>query len=213
MAIPAAKKPSNTRRIPKQKRSREKVEKILDCAAELMAENGADNVSTHAVASRAGIAVGSLYQFFPNIEMVKIALVERVMNKLFLNVLDTLDRCESSTLTDLTLAMIDSILSFYQQHQNIVRTIIVSRNSEAFIVVNEKMNERIVEAIVNYIRRHDKSMNEEDIKRKVEVSVAFGDAMMILVWSTKDKSERDKLVKEWKLLARVYAENIHQNPS
>lgn len=206
------KKLNNTRRIPKQKRSKERVERILDCAAELMRENGPDKVSTHAVAERAGMAVGSLYQFFPNIEIIKIALVERVMNQLFLNVLETLEECESSTLLDLTMAMIDSILSFYERNKDVVQTIIVSRHSEAFVLVNDKVNERVIEAIVNYIRRHDKTMKEDDIKRKVQVSVGFGDAMMVLVWSENDLSKRNKLVYEWKLLARTYAENLHSIP-
>ena len=54
------------RRQPQQKRSQERVEKILDAAAQIFDEVGFEAATTHAIASRADTAVGSLYQFFPD---------------------------------------------------------------------------------------------------------------------------------------------------
>ncbi len=54
------------RRQPKQQRSQERVEKILDAAAEIFDEVGFEAATTHAIAFRADTAVGSLYQFFPD---------------------------------------------------------------------------------------------------------------------------------------------------
>lgn len=54
------------RRQPKQKRGQERVEKILQAAAEVFAEVGYEAATTHAIAARARTAVGSLYQFFPD---------------------------------------------------------------------------------------------------------------------------------------------------
>lgn len=52
------------RRIPKQKRSRELVDRILTAAGELFAERGYAEINTNLVAKHAGVSVGSLYQFF-----------------------------------------------------------------------------------------------------------------------------------------------------
>ena len=57
---------SAMRRQPQQKRSKERVEKILDAAAEIFAEIGYDRATTHDIATRAETAIGSLYQFFPD---------------------------------------------------------------------------------------------------------------------------------------------------
>ena len=54
------------RRQPQQKRSQERVEKILDAAAIVFDEIGFEAATTHAIAKRANTAVGSLYQFFPD---------------------------------------------------------------------------------------------------------------------------------------------------
>ncbi|CAA9577555.1 Transcriptional regulator, AcrR family [uncultured Synechococcales cyanobacterium] len=65
------------RRVPRQRRSRERVERLLDAAAEVFAEAGYDAATTHLIAKRAGTAVGSFYQFFPDKRAVFRALEER----------------------------------------------------------------------------------------------------------------------------------------
>ena len=73
---------SPLRRQPQQKRSQARVEQILDAAAIVFNEVGFEAATTHAIASRAGTAVGSLYQFFPDKQAIFNALelrhVERV---------------------------------------------------------------------------------------------------------------------------------------
>src|ERR1700690_1046063 len=54
------------RRIPLQERSRARVLRILDAAAELFASVGYDAATTEEIAARARTSIGSIYQFFPN---------------------------------------------------------------------------------------------------------------------------------------------------
>lgn len=70
------------RRSPVQERSQRRVRAILDAAAELLAEVGYEHVTTSAIANRAGISVGSLYQFFANKEAVMQGLAELYLEEL-----------------------------------------------------------------------------------------------------------------------------------
>ncbi|WP_353116040.1 TetR family transcriptional regulator [Nitratidesulfovibrio sp.] len=54
------------RKQPKQVRSSELVGAILTAAAQVLAQEGAHRFTTARVAERAGVSVGSLYQYFPN---------------------------------------------------------------------------------------------------------------------------------------------------
>ncbi|UCL89455.1 TetR family transcriptional regulator [Pseudomonas sp. HS-18] len=56
----------STRKEPKQARSNDLVTAILDAAVQVLEKEGASRFTTARVAERAGVSVGSLYQYFPN---------------------------------------------------------------------------------------------------------------------------------------------------
>ncbi|WP_179221626.1 TetR/AcrR family transcriptional regulator [Inquilinus limosus] len=65
------------RRRPRQDRSREMVERILEAGRSLLQEVGFKGLTTIAIGERAGLSVGSLYQYFPNKEAVMLELARR----------------------------------------------------------------------------------------------------------------------------------------
>ena len=56
----------SSRRRPKQARSNDLVSAILQAAIQVLAKEGARRFTTPRVAERAGVSVGSIYQYFPN---------------------------------------------------------------------------------------------------------------------------------------------------
>src|ERR1700748_2218040 len=64
-------------RAPKRARGKQRVAELLQAAAEVFAEKGYEATTMTEIASRAGAAIGSLYQFFPS----KDALAEAVFNR------------------------------------------------------------------------------------------------------------------------------------
>ncbi|MFD8632995.1 TetR family transcriptional regulator [Streptomyces sp. NPDC059533] len=65
------------RRTPIQQRSADRLARILDACAELLDETGYENLSTRAVALRAGVPIGSVYRFFGNKRAMATALAHR----------------------------------------------------------------------------------------------------------------------------------------
>jgi AcrR family transcriptional regulator len=65
------------RRSPRQQRSRETVDAILEAAARVFGERGYAGGTTNRIAERAGVSVGSLYEYFPNKDAILVALAER----------------------------------------------------------------------------------------------------------------------------------------
>lgn len=55
---------------PRQSRSRATVEAILEAATEVLNREGYDETSTNKIAARAGVSIGSLYQYFPNKDVI-----------------------------------------------------------------------------------------------------------------------------------------------
>lgn len=70
------------RKLPQQDRSRITVEAILEATAHILTEEGYDKASTNRIAERAGVSIGSLYQYFPNKESLMAALMEQHSNEI-----------------------------------------------------------------------------------------------------------------------------------
>ncbi|WP_137990294.1 TetR/AcrR family transcriptional regulator [Streptomyces vilmorinianum] len=69
------------RRTPVQQRSAERLARILDACAELLEEAGYEQLSTRAVAVRAGVPIGSVYRFFGNKRAMADALAHRNLDR------------------------------------------------------------------------------------------------------------------------------------
>lgn len=69
------------RKRPLQRRSRETVRVILDAAAQVFERHGHAAGTTNRIAARAGVSVGSVYEYFPNKDAIVVALAERELDK------------------------------------------------------------------------------------------------------------------------------------
>jgi len=65
------------RKLPRQDRSRETVDALLEATSQVLVAEGYDHTSTNKIALKAGVSIGSLYQYFPNKESLVAALIER----------------------------------------------------------------------------------------------------------------------------------------
>ena len=67
------------RKKPAQSRAEFTVHALLEGAANILERHGLEGYTTNEIAARAGVSIGSLYQYFPNKDAVTIALIEREM--------------------------------------------------------------------------------------------------------------------------------------
>ncbi|MCW6509238.1 TetR/AcrR family transcriptional regulator [Lichenifustis flavocetrariae] len=65
------------RKLAHQERATRTVDAILEGAAHILEKLGFEGYTTNAIADRAGVSIGSLYQYFPNKDAVTLALIER----------------------------------------------------------------------------------------------------------------------------------------
>ena len=66
-----------SRKQPRQARSNDLVAAVLEAALQVLATEGAHRFTTTRVAEKAGVSVGSLYQYFPGKEALVAAVIER----------------------------------------------------------------------------------------------------------------------------------------
>jgi len=78
----------SSRKLPQQARSTDLVAAILQAAIQVLATEGANRFTTARVAERAGVSVGSVYQYFPN----KAAILFRLQADEWRETAETLSR-------------------------------------------------------------------------------------------------------------------------
>jgi len=97
------------RKKPRQQRSQDTVECILDATARVLCSTGYDRASTNRVAMAAGVSVGSLYQYFPSKEALVAALVERHVEQMTSLVKGKLAEVSTAPLEVAVRTMIDAM--------------------------------------------------------------------------------------------------------
>lgn len=99
------------RRTPIQQRSADRLARILDACAELLDETGYENLSTRAVALRAGVPIGSVYRFFGNKRAMALALAHRNLDRYVDGITDRLAALPATDWRPVVDAVLDEYLA------------------------------------------------------------------------------------------------------
>ena len=84
----------------RQARSKATVDAIITAAAHILIERGYEGATTGRIAERAGVSIGSLYQYFPNKEALVAALIEGHANEIVSVIEAALDDPALATVAD-----------------------------------------------------------------------------------------------------------------
>jgi AcrR family transcriptional regulator len=102
------------RTTPQQARSQARIDAALEAAVRLLETEGLDAVTTTRIASEAGMAVGSVYRYFPDRAAILDSLWKRYLAE-FGTLMDDLgDRAERETWDDPVDTVIEAFVAFYR---------------------------------------------------------------------------------------------------
>src|SRR5271155_6000603 len=105
-----------TRRVPVQRRSRERVEQILTAAGELLAEGGVEALTTRALAEHADIPVATIYRYFDNRDAIIAAYLDHELEQIEESVRTALMALERVTFRSMAEAVALAHMRHHQTH-------------------------------------------------------------------------------------------------
>jgi AcrR family transcriptional regulator len=135
-------------------RGQQRRDLILDTAADLLVEGGTEAINTNAIADRAQIAVGSIYQYFANKEAILVALSDRYMQQLAANTLEALQQDVSGLDGQMMVdRVIDPMIAFERRHPAFRYLQASGENSGALADAAKRMDQEILVTIQDLLRR------------------------------------------------------------
>jgi len=109
------------RKKPLQSRSRATVQAVLTAAAHILEERGLPGFNTNAVAERAGVSIGSLYQYFPSKDAILVALMEHSLTMFSEDLSEAIDGAPGDSLADDLKFMLQMGLISHLRRPNLMR--------------------------------------------------------------------------------------------
>ena len=110
-------------KTPRQLRSVEMVHSILDAGMAVIEDSGLHSMSTNRVAERAGVSIGSLYQYFANRDSILAGIIERSLLDI-LHKLRATQRFQQDSPPEAFIGDgLRMLLRYYDSHQLVVRRI------------------------------------------------------------------------------------------
>jgi AcrR family transcriptional regulator len=115
-----------TRREPKQQRSRQTVEAVLDAVPRVLKRHGTDAITTNRVAEAAGVSIGSLYQYFPDKQAIFMALHERHVDSMRHVIDQTITDCALASLEEFTSELVEQLANVHSEEAELHEIISVA---------------------------------------------------------------------------------------
>ncbi|MFD4528010.1 TetR family transcriptional regulator [Streptomyces sp. NPDC058470] len=200
---------TSLRRAPVQRRSAERLTRILDACADLLDEVGYDALSTRAVAQRAGVPIGSVYRFFGNKRAMADALAQRNLERYAERVTLRLQETDGEgRVASGWRAAVDAVLDEY---------IGMKRTAPGFSLVdfgnqipvgsraepNTRVADRLTELLAGYLDRTP----DEDLRRVFLVAVESADTLVHLAFRLAPDGD-ERIIEQTRVLLRAYLERV-----
>ncbi|RVD60932.1 TetR/AcrR family transcriptional regulator [Mesorhizobium sp. M2D.F.Ca.ET.185.01.1.1] len=192
---------ASPRRSPSQQRSRERVERMLAAASALIAEQGSDAMRMGEVAERAGVSIGSLYQFFPDKRAIVWALAERYTAES--------QACISAALKDVRdvegfKSAFSELVDIYYQlflAEPVIRDVWSGTQADKALRALELADSRAnAEFLVAVLKRLRPDADPVELETTAFLVWQMGEAAVRLAISV-DREEGDRLVEAYKRMA------------
>jgi AcrR family transcriptional regulator len=195
------------RRQPKQRRGKDRVEKILDAAAAVFDEVGYERATTHKIAAKAGTAIGSLYQFFPD----KAAIFKAMELRHTERVKAFWEQAEISTLVQLPLrqmihGLVVALAELFEHPVSRVVFVQFYLARQIFQSIDESMTQDAIDFMANILKHRNPDLLEEQYNLLAEVCVHSSNAVILAALRTPDQDYRQRLTQQIEELLVSYLE-------
>jgi AcrR family transcriptional regulator len=193
------------RHTPKQTRGQRKVEHILRSAEALFAEVGFDNTTTNAIAARANVSIGSLYQFFASKEAILEAMADRYLRQTRVALDEALNPPQNVALDELLTRLLERLIVLQEQRPYFLQCLGQSQPSPVLTPAVEELSESVADQVTRLLARGTSEDNRDVLSLRSRICVRTISALLPIVLHVRGR-ERTRAMQEVKLVLMRYLE-------
>jgi AcrR family transcriptional regulator len=203
--------PTPLRRRPAQRRSAERVQRMLDACAEILDEDGYNGLTTTRIAQRAKVAIGSVYQFFPDKRAVAQALALRNLDLFGQRISERLAEGDFAEWSDTVGAIIDIFVDMHRtvpgfrvlRFGDVADVNLLDSDADNNSVVADRLREMIVETF--------DVADTPELARALAISVGAGDAVLKMAFRRDPDGDPEIVAEAERLIHGYLADHIRDN--
>lgn len=196
--------PASLRRAPVQRRSAERLTRILDACADLLDEVGYDELSTRAVAQRAGVPIGSVYRFFGNKRQMADALAQRNLERFSDRVTERLKEAGDGGWR----AALEALLGEYVAMKRTAPGFsLVDFGNQIPVGTRGEPNRRVADRLTELLAGHLGLEPDDDLRRTFLVAVETADTLVHLAFRMAPDGD-ERILEEARELLEAYLRRV-----
>ena len=169
------------RKTPVQARSAATVEAIGEATIQVLLSHGADRLTTTRVAERAGVSVGTLYQYYPNKQSLLFAVLEHHLDRVWSALEEACEQSRGMPLADMMKVVVERFVDAKMERTDISIALYSIASELGGAALVKRMGERARKALKAALRTApDAHFPQEDFAVQMMLSAMAGTTRSVL---------------------------------
>jgi AcrR family transcriptional regulator len=169
------------RKIPVQARSAATVDAILEAATQVLLASGFEKMSTLRIAERAGVSVGSFYQYFPNKRALLAALVHRHVAEVATRAESACRAVHGATIREMCETIVNAFIDAKTERADVSRALYLPAASAGGEAIVKAQTDRVSDAVTAMLlTASDATFAEPKLLSLVLVTAVVGPMQAVL---------------------------------
>ncbi|MDC0254854.1 TetR/AcrR family transcriptional regulator [Bacteriovoracales bacterium] len=193
------------RKYPSQSRSKVTVDSIIESAFEILIKFGYEKSTTQRIAERAGVSVGTLYQYFPNKKSIFTELQRHYADKLYEHLEKLLEPCRELPIIDAISLFVEGFIGHISKNLEIWHVLLGYRDH--FLPEEERTirNKRLLGLLTQNMSLREEPLRITDIEMASLLMINMCESIThSVITQYPEKLNNGSLEKELKSLLSSY---------
>ena len=196
------------RKSPVQARSTATIEVLHEATIQVLLKEGIVKCNTTRIAERAGVSVGSIYQYYPNRDSLLAAVLQRHLDSVAEKIEELCLKYEKTSIRTLISALVDEIILAKLSNPEESKALYAISGERGGLDLSKRMNNRMLAAVSNLLESaSDIEFDDSQIVAEFVLGAIMGLIRRVLENQVTDKVEQ-VLESHLKLMVVAYLQQI-----